>query len=87
MRNPIDTKELLALVADAGPQFDFAAERFRQMSALFASLAKSMTERSDARELALLGEDLCDDMAGVFAVNREKYELHAERFSIGGAHE
>ncbi|MDR8396980.1 hypothetical protein NE850_11580 [Paraburkholderia sp. USG1] len=84
MTNPVDTKEAVSLLSNAGGMFAYAGESFQQVGALFAALLKFLPEHGDARQLALLGEDLCDDRAQTFVDLNAEYNAHAERFVSGG---
>lgn len=87
MRNATDTKELTALIENSAGSFAFACDTLAQVSALFSALIKFLPEHGNAHQLALLGEDLCDDRADVFSRMRDDYNAHFERFTAGGAHE
>ncbi len=87
MREPIDSKELTGLLTTSAGSFAFAGETFEQVSALFAAIIKFLPEHGDARQLALLGEDLCDDRSETFIGLRNEFNAHAERFVNGGDRE
>ncbi|MBN3805896.1 hypothetical protein GXB81_22995 [Paraburkholderia sp. Ac-20336] len=86
MRNEIDTKEVVGLVDGASGSFAVAGETFQRVAALFGALVKALPEHSEARQLALLGEDLCEDRAETFLAFRDDYNAHTERFVNGGAY-
>lgn len=84
MTERTDMKEVAGLLSNAGGMFAFSGESLQQVGALFAAILKFLPESGDARQLALLGEDLCDDQAETFLSLSDSYNAHAERYASGG---